>query len=150
MKRRQLLGASIMLAILLSVAGLAGAQVTAPSGIGPEAKTWDIIYDGYCDGLNVTFDTATGLAVGSNAASCRTCYGDDLVAGTAGFINSQGSGLSLTYQTYGGSSPMWFYAVVRRDHTWTLYDFSGAVLNSGTWSHCPSKAPDGAVPAGTR
>jgi hypothetical protein len=147
MKTLRLFSVVLVILLLLSLAGFAGAQDTSPATV----RTWDISFDGYCDGLNVTFDNATGIAYGSTAATCASCPGTDPVAGTAGHIAGQGQGLTLSYQSYFGAYPMWFYSVIRKDHTWTLYNFDGTVFNSGTWSFCPgTKAPEGARPAGSR
>jgi hypothetical protein len=140
MKRVRVFAGVLVLALLVVPIGWAGAN---DSGI--NAGTWDLIFDGFCDGLNINYAGATGIATGMYSSSCSSCPETDRLAGTAGFVASQGGAITLAFETIGGTSPAWIYTVVRKDHTWTHYNWDGSVFVSGTWSFCTEgKAPEGA------
>ena len=144
MKRIRVFLGVLVLALLVVPLGWAG-----PNDNGINAGTWDLIFDGYCDGLNINYAGATGIATGTYSSSCASCPMTDRMAGTAGYVASQGGAITLSYETVDGNCPVWLYTVVRKDHTWTHYGFDGAAFNSGTWSFCTkAKAPAGA-PAST-
>ena len=121
MKRTLLGGLVLAVALFLGHAGAA------------RAASQNIVYDGYCDGANLTYDIFTGLASGVQTGCAGTINGNML--GTVANVFGQGPSLTMGYDTAASFNGM--ITVIRADHTWTHYNNTGAgitVVNSGTWS----------------
>jgi hypothetical protein len=124
--KRTLLG-GLVLAIALFIGHASVAQ----------AAGQNIVYDGFCDGANLTYDIFTGLAAGNRTGTCLSSSGS--MVGTVSQIYSQGPALTMGYgpDDLDGAYSQGLIAVIRADHTWSYYQNSGAglvVFSSGTWS----------------
>jgi hypothetical protein len=91
--------------------------------VSAQAGTVNIVYDGFCDGVNVTYN-ANGVAFGTETG----CLGGPVV-GTKGSVAGQGNALTLAESHVPNA-----VFVIRPDHTWTIYLSDGSELQSGTWS----------------
>ena len=152
MKRKIILGVVLMMALVLSATGLAGAKSTfAPAqDMFPNAGgTMAINFDGYCDGNTVTLNPANGVVTAQWTNACVSCPFPDVVgAGTLGTIRKQGTGVTVGWNKWPEDGQIGFFTVLRADHTWTLYYFNGSVLNAGTWSECTLLTAQGAAGKG--
>jgi hypothetical protein len=105
-----------------------GFAVSAQAGpLNPEAGTLNIVYDGFCDGISVTF-VANGVTFGTETG----CLSGPVV-GTKGAVINQGNAFSLAENHVANA-----IYVIRPDHTWTIYLSDGSELQSGTWSFAPA------------
>lgn len=101
-------------------------------------------FDGYCDGMTLVVDQAHGVVYGSDTG-CATGSTTPIhgVPGTVAGGRFAGQGVVL------GSTPELdlnlLYVIRNNPRLWGVYDlWSGALLNSGTWSPGP---PTAAAPA---
>jgi hypothetical protein len=143
MKRLALIGTVVMVVTLLGVAGFAGAKGDSVDAL-PEG-TFGFIYDGFCDGMTLTFNTGTGITSGTYASSCCTCPMTEDVGGAVGVVFSQGVAFSLSWNPGLG-----IWTVLRTNRTWTHYYYDGTMMNQGTWTPCPpggEKLGTGTVPS---
>lgn len=107
---------------LIAVAGVAQAKIPK-----------DITFDGYCDGLHLEKDAATGGVSGYQIG----CVSDVAGGGAAGKM--------YAVNNFG------FVAVIRPDNTWTYYNIDGTVFNSGTWTAgAPGVAAQGTKASGQK
>ncbi len=111
----------------------------------------NIMYDGFCDGVNLTYDMFTGLASGTQTGCGGSISGP--MMGTVADVFGQGPAVTMGYDStasYAGS----FITVIRADHTWTHYQNTGGgitVFNSGTWSPGTAVRPNaGGRPSGMK
>jgi len=114
------------LTLMTLAAGMASAFAAVPSAI---------VLDGYCDyftelttegdtgaaghWMNVDCQGADSLLGGMQASSLKGKI--SYVFGTTGYAATHSSHHEVTW---------W----IRDDETWTVFDWQGVVLNSGTWS----------------
>ncbi len=115
-------------ASLLAAAGTAGAFDMRADGL----LGYDLIFDGFCDGVSGTIDTVSGLSVGTYTSSCATCPFTDRMGGHAGQIQANGPAVSLSWET----GPTNLHTLIRQNGTWTHYNYDGTVLIEGTWTSC--------------
>jgi hypothetical protein len=115
---------------LLFVLAVATVIAAAPLAVASAAplKSYDITFDGYCDGLHIEYP-ATGFGTKQTADGYQTgCVS----GGIFGEANSSGSMAMLTIPGFST------FTTVSKDRTWVHYGFNGNeiyVLNSGTWSY---------------
>jgi len=130
--KRTLLG-GLVLAIALFVGHVGTAQAAGAN----------IMYDGFCDGVNITYDMFTGLATGVQTGCAGAVTGPML--GTVARVFNQGVALTMGYDSTATYASSGFVTVIRADHTWTHYQNSGAgitIFNSGTWSPGTAVSPN--------
>ena len=114
---------------------IACAAVLAGSAFGAQASTLNIVFDGYCDGIAVTFD-ANGVGSGT-----ETGCDHGTAVGTKGSVKGQGKGYSMALS----HRPDAIY-VIRNDHTWSVYLSDGSDIQDGTWSATNVVRPDANLP----
>jgi hypothetical protein len=111
---------------------------------------FEIMFDGYCDGITLDIDTATGLATGVYASPCATCPFTNLVGGTTGdVLGPLGYTTNISFDTIGDAGPVNIFTRLNLGNTWAHYNYDGSVFNSGTFSPCSAGAvaPADAVPS---
>jgi hypothetical protein len=130
--------------VLVGAFALAASPLTAAHATHAAPGTsYDITFDGYCDGLHLNIPSAgmPGFA--------RTVDGDQTGCDSGGvFGQARPNGLSGHYGVTEGSEfiaiPAFSsFTVVRRNHTWVHYGYNGnniTVINQGTWTLGPPKA----------
>jgi len=101
-----------------------------------EVTTVDIVFDGYCDGLqlNIPSDGISGVL--------RTVDGMQTGCVAGGVFGQARSGSDGTYGVENGTELLTVpgfatFTVIKRNHTWVHYIDGGgfiAFVNSGTWS----------------
>jgi len=134
MKVVRILSAVGALALAATALNASLATAAAP------AASYDISFDGYCDGLHLNIPSVglpgTAQSVDGDQTGCLTggVFGQARANPTTGRYGvTKGS----EFVTIPGFST---FTVVKRDHTWVHYSISGDtiyVLNSGTWSAGP-------------
>lgn len=133
-----LLGAVAGLTLLGASGALAATPKPAISANFPGGTT-DIVFDGFCDGMQITNPGSAG-APGVQAVRTGSC-----TSPTPLFGATSGGGLGLADATYT------IYTVIKPDHTWVYYQDCGfgseCVLVSGTWSYGVAAAPEGRLPS---
>jgi hypothetical protein len=147
MKKVSIFGFVLMIVAVLSVAGFAGARGdTVDNVLDQPEGTFGFIYDGYCDGMTLTFNTGTGITSGTYSSACGTCPYPDAVGGTVGVVFGQGVTFSLSWDGTSGI-PLW--TVIRTNRTFTHYNYDGSVFLNGTWTPCTlePQVPAGAGPS---
>lgn len=110
-------------------------------GLAANVSAFEISYDGFCDGLMLNIDPATGLVDG-NQAGCTV----GPILGTRGRTLTQGPTVTIGYDASSDFGGLGIITVIRADGTWTHYmnDGSGiSVVNSGTWSMGPAAVAEG-------
>jgi len=112
------------------------AAVLAGSAFSAQAGTLNIVFDGFCDGVDVSFGS-NGVAFGSETG----CLSGPAV-GTKGSVKGQGKG---TYSLHLDHISNGIY-VIRPNHTWTIYLSDGSDLADGTWSAANEVKPDANLP----
>lgn len=110
---------------------------------------YEILFDGYCDGMTIDINTADGIAAGVWTSPCATCPFDNLVGGTTGNVIGP---LGYTTNVSPGHGTLGDFDIFTRlnaNGTWTHYFLDGSTLNSGTFSLCAAGvvADDNAVPS---
>ena len=95
--------------------------------VSAQAGTFNIVYDGFCDGVSATF-LANGVAFGTETG----CVSGPVV-GTVGKVLIQGQAFSLAEDHVANA-----IYVIRHNHTWSIYLSDGSELQSGTWSFAPA------------
>jgi len=118
-----------VLFLLAAALVLASAPVTIASAAPhrPFDTSFDISFDGYCDGLHINKPSA-GLGQSSTIDGDQTGC---VAGGIFGQTSKTSNALYLTVPGFGT------FTVINADHTWVHYGFDGSlifVLNSGTWS----------------
>lgn len=96
------------------------------------AQNLVIQFDGYCDGLAVTTNSATGLISGN-----RTGCISGLAHGSFGSVAALGGGRGATLRDVNGTefASLDFITVLNAaNNTWAYYFADGSVLNSGTFT----------------
>lgn len=132
-------------AIAATAAILVLAAVSAPSasaaakndkglfGANIPAGTYNIVFDGYCDGMAITIPGSAG-APGVEMNRTGSCTSSDFLYGVLGGISVGGA--DATYS---------LYTVIMANGTWMYYADCGTgsecVVNSGTWSFGVPAAP---------
>lgn len=95
------------------------------------ALTIDIVFDGFCDGMHVNINPASGLVDGNTTGSC---IGEYPILGSLGKVN----GKNAVTVTHGSTSPYpGLIYIIYADYTWANYynDGSGiTLLWESTWS----------------
>ncbi len=98
---------------------------------------YEIIFDGFCDGVTLDIDTNTGLATGIYDSPCATCSFPDRMAGTTGNpVGPVGILTNLSWET----GPTFIFTRLLANGRWEHYDYSGVIFNSGTFSSCTAGA----------
>ena len=95
--------------------------------------TTDILFDGYCDGMEL-ISPSQGLGTPGTVDGNRTGCASDPLMGATSNINSMNA-FAVTFNN--DQSGMWIQTGIFSDHTWIHYSNNGNqiyVLNSGTWS----------------
>lgn len=93
---------------------------------------YEIVFDGFCDGMTLDIDTADGIALGFWDSPCATCPQSYNIAGTTGnVVGPIGYTSSISYDPSPG-----VWTRLNANGTWEHYDYTGAVFNSGTYSIC--------------
>jgi len=108
---------------IIKSAGFALAAMVMGFAVSAQAGGLNIVYDGFCDGVSVTY-TANGVAFGTETG----CIGGPVV-GTKGFVTTQGQAVTLAENHIPNG-----VFLIRTDHTWSIYLSDGSELQSGTWS----------------
>jgi hypothetical protein len=135
------------LALALLPVGVASAT---PAGSGVQAS-YDIAFDGYCDGLHLAIPS-TGLgAVGTLDGSQTGCVSDSAFGrATPNKRGKYGVTKGTEFVQYATPAAFAYFTVVRNDLTWTHYILgpgnTETVLNSGTW-HLGTPAAARGVPS---
>jgi hypothetical protein len=114
---------------------IACAAVLAGSAFSAQASTLHLLFDGYCDGVDVSFDAA-GVGHGT-----ETGCDSGPVVGTKGSVKGQTKGYTLNVSHV----PNAVY-VVRNDHTWSIYLSDGSTLDEGTWTAANGVRQDASLP----
>jgi hypothetical protein len=117
------------------------AAVIGSAAFAPGAQAADISFDGYCDGMRMSFKAVPGddPTVQGKSIGCVSSGVIGLAKPTAtGRYSVRGTEflMSADYNA-SGLTAHW---VINRNHTWAAYGESGgviALLNSGTWSDGP-------------
>jgi len=115
---------------------IACAALLAGTAVGAHAGTLNIVFDGFCDGVDVSFG-ANGVAFGTETG----CVNGPVV-GTKGSVRGQGGheySLNLNHVANA-------IYVIRADHTWSIYLSDGSDLQDGTWSAANGTRPDANLP----
>ena len=152
MKKASLFGIVVMIAALLAVAGSAGA---GPDAAVPDS-TFDIFFVGFCDGLHVNLDPATGIAYGDFMSSCAPCPYPDRWRGNVVFNlhpNTYGWGWTVSWETaYGGAPPHIYSSFSADPKQGTHYWFDGTVFGVFEWKYCyeGAEAEQGSTPTFAR
>jgi hypothetical protein len=103
----------------------------APKTLSPAATT-DIVFDGYCDGMQLN-SPSIGLGTEGTVDGNRTGCASEALIGAKTKLRGQGA-FAVTFDTGG----LWVQTAIFVDYTWIHYSVSGDliyVLNSGTWSY---------------
>jgi len=98
---------------------------------------FELMFDGYCDGMTLVLNTETGVVTGVYGSSCATCEFSDLVAGIVSYNPFEEAFVTLSWE----SGPVGIFTVIRHDGTWAHLDYFENVVNSGTWSFCTRGTP---------
>ncbi len=101
----------------------AASAIALGTAISAHAGTFNITFDGFCDGISVT-TTSTGLAYGTETG----CVNGPAV-GTVGTVTSQGKAKTMNLNHVANA-----VYVIRNDKTWSIYLADGSELQTGTWS----------------
>ncbi len=144
MRKLRLVGIALTIAVLLVLPGSVGATDELTEALAIGRGRFSIVYDGYCDGVTLSFDASTGIVTGVNTSPCATCPMSDNMFGTVRSVPGQGVVFTMEYDTWQGNEPTFFTVIWRQGQTYTHYFQDGLEL-SGTWSVCP---PGREVPAG--
>ena len=120
---------------IIKSAGFALAAMVMGFAVSAQAGTLNIVYDGFCDGVSVTY--TNGVAFGTETG----CVGGPVV-GTQGRVTTQGQAISLAENHVANA-----IFVIRTDQTWTIYLSDGSELQSGTWSHAAAGVTGGGLRA---
>ena len=121
---------------IIKSAGFALAAMVMGFAVSAQAGTLNIVYDGFCDGVNVTY-AANGVTFGTETG----CVSGPVV-GTRGSVRNQGHAITLAENHL----PDTIY-VIRADHTWSIYLPDGSELQSGTWSRAAAGVTGGGLRA---
>jgi hypothetical protein len=106
------------------------AALLAGTAFGANAGTLNITFDGFCDGVDVTYG-ANGVAFGTETG----CVSGPAV-GTRGSVKGQEkNSFSLNLNHVANA-----IYVIRPDHTWSIYLSDGSDLQDGTWSFAADNA----------
>jgi hypothetical protein len=111
---------------------------------------FEIMYDGYCDGVSLDVNSATGIATGVYGSTCATCPFTNQIGGTTGnIIGPLGITTNISYDTIGSAGPLNLFTRLNADGTWAHYGYDGSIFNSGTFSFCSPSAvvAENAVPS---
>ncbi len=122
--KRTLLG-GLVLALALFVGHVGTSQ----------AASQNIMYDGFCDGANLTYNVFNGSASGVQTGCSGTVSGP--MVGAVANVFSQGPALTMGYDSTATFAASGLFTIIRADHTWTHYANGGGgivIINSGTWS----------------
>lgn len=98
--------------------------------------TYEIMFDGFCDGVSFNLNTASGIVSGVYNSSCATCEFQNRIGGISGSFMGDDDFVTLSWET----GPA-LYTVIHRDGTWIHYDYTGSIFNYGTWSDCSRGMP---------
>lgn len=112
--------------------GLVLALALFTAQVGTSEAATNIKYDGYCDGVSLTFDVFSGLASGT-ATGCA----NGAMMGTVADVFTQGPALTMGFDDVGTYGPIGTIVVIRADRTWTYYRNDGNgiyAFSNGTWS----------------
>lgn len=153
MKRAILIGAMLASLLAASLAGAAGARSQAAISIEPDRiRTIELSFDGYCDGITITWDTDSNVVTGVWNSSCASCpYGDVFggIYGQAKYSGQSEKAFTLAPQTsYGGPASFVTSITLKPMGLWTMRDFHGNIINQGTWTRCGAGTKGGTQPAG--
>jgi hypothetical protein len=130
------------------IAGIAFATVMALSQVATATptKTYDIHFDGYCDGVQMNIPSV-GLGTPGTVDGTQTgCV-------ISGVIGSSASKAVRLTEDYASPGSIYQMVIGTATHTWTLYSVSGDleyVVNSGTWSPGPPSGSGPSTAAGAR
>ncbi|MFC1523813.1 hypothetical protein ACFL6N_03375 [Thermodesulfobacteriota bacterium] len=118
-------------------AALVALFISLASTVYAAPKTLNVVFDGYCDGVSITYDMSTGYATG---ASTGCVVGNQ--AGTVGSIAAQGTGGTLAWDQVADYAGM--ILILHAQGTWELIMATDAsYINSGTWTvGFPAKTSD--------
>lgn len=141
-------------AILLLSGLILGVSLAQAGAIGEDTEAilhFEIMYDGFCDGVALDVNTSTGMATGEYGSICATCPFTNLMAGTVGDIfGPEGLTATLGWDDEGTAGVLNIFTRLNANGTWTHYSWDGSIFNSGTWSPCPDAGimvPENAVPS---
>lgn len=145
MKRLHLIG-GFAAAVTLTLAGAsfasAAPQKIQSFGANLPAGTYNIVFDGFCDGMAITIPGSAG-APGVEMNRTGTCQSPDFLYGVLG--GTSVGGADATYA---------LYAVIMANGYWYYYADCGTgsecLLNSGTWSFGTPAAPAKGLPSTSR
>jgi hypothetical protein len=129
-----------IVAVLLAAGSFAQAGDMTPT------RTFDLRFDGYCDGMRLTINYGTGVVTGNTTG----CLLGDPVRGYAGAVSGGtygGQGVVVGVQPVGWPNGIMF-VISDTPRTWQVRDLpTGVVINSGTWSLGVPPPEDHAAPA---
>jgi C1A family cysteine protease len=98
----------------------------------------DVSYDGYCDGMCVDYNLATGEVEGYQTG----CSYGPTNGTVAKQIFSQGTAVTMVYDESATAGNLGIVTAIRPNGTWTHYKNDGGgiyIFNQGTWSPGPAQ-----------
>jgi hypothetical protein len=101
---------------------------------------FELMFDGFCDGMTLELNTETGMVTGVYESSCATCQFSNMLEGIVINRPFEGALVTLSWDL-GLTDPLGIFTVIRHDGTWAHYDFLENEVNSGTWSFCSRGTP---------
>ncbi len=134
----------------LGITGASYLQAGGSNGDTDAILHFEILFDGFCDGMTIDVDTSDGIATGVWSSPCATCPFTNLVAGTTGdIVGPLGYTTNLSSDNVGDLGPVDLFTRLNLGNTWAHYNMDGSVFNSGTFSPCAAGAvaPEGAMPS---
>ena len=123
---------------LLAATALTLAMAPAVTAAASTTATEDIHFDGYCDGVQLTFDA---IGPGTVSGTQTGCVADAIYGQSQASSFSKGT-------TWINDDPGGLMYVINKDQTWHIYALNGTdimLLNSGTWSPGPPTRGKGTV-----
>jgi hypothetical protein len=101
-------------------------------GVDAASGTINIIFDGFCDGATLTYDTASGYCWG-----VQTGCSSGLIGGVVGGVLSQGTAMVYSMPSAWAESGVLTY-LVHPNGTWRNFWYDGnsiQIFLEGTWSY---------------
>jgi hypothetical protein len=130
--KKMLIGVGVLAAMALS-------SLVAVAGDEEKGTTiMNIHWVSYCDGAYFVINKVNGTVTGYQTG----CMSDNIM-GIKCIIPKQGNQAAIVFTT-ANDDLLW---VLRWNHTWTIYNTSGGVVNSGTWANGSPTKDAGAGPA---
>ena len=122
-----------LIALVVVISIMAFGSSAYSGGLLGGTRTIDIKMTGFCDGYHLVINLNTGIVTGK-----QTGCDSELVFGTVGSLigfNQKGAAIMVRDTQFAT------YKVIRDNYTWTYYDRSGAIVNSGEYTQGAPGAP---------